>query len=141
MKKWILACSLVAVLLVACAAQAVAAPNVSLKWGSAVGTMGVELGFPATDHFTVILDGGWTCWHGGLLLAGGRYYFLPEGLKPYVSLQGGIAYDPGDWYWALEGMVGVEYQFRSGIKIAGEVGALHVGDWYPVWGMSLGYQF
>lgn len=143
MKRWSLVVGLVLIVSLLVASQAFAAPSVSVKAGSLVGLVGLEVGFPVSDHFSVIGQGGWTPYGYGAASIGVRWYMTATGWRPFLAAYGGILFDYADMTPFFAATAGLEYLAKSGFRFAAEIGPGYGPEigWFPAWGVSIGYQF
>lgn len=150
----ILGLSLLLVLMVSSAAAA-APTAVSLKSGAGVGLYGLEVTLPMSDNLAIVAEAGTTYPIAYGYLVGGlgiRFYFVPEGLRPFVTVYGVYNYDflgAGSDCISVMGTGGLEYQGESGLRLAAEVGGSYnmnstvagVNGLHLVIGFALGYGF
>lgn len=146
MKKWLVIAFLVMALSGLMASEAMAAPSVAVKSGAMAGLIGVEVGIEAFESSKLLLVAGYAG-NGFGVSIGSRYYFLPDGWRPFFSDYLGVAegYDPYYGYvWAFVFAVtgGVEYVTDSGFLFTAEFGVGMSGGYFaPALGVSVGRQF
>lgn len=155
----ILALSLLMVVMVSTVAAA-APTAVSLKAGAGVGFYGLEVTLPMSDNLSIVVEGGTTYPIGSSLVGfdyllaglGARYYFTPEGWRPFATLYGVYNYDLtgiGADGMSVIGTGGVEFQRESGLRFAIELGGSYnmyfnspaLNNLGFIWGIALGYGF
>lgn len=150
-KKLWLVLGLALLLSVTLVSQALAAPGVSVSGkysGNIVMSSNlVEVGIGLSDNWSVILQAGASVFPPAFFTGavGIRYYFTPEGFRPFISLYGGIL--SPSFMAALpyvSGTVGLEYLADNGFRFSGEAGGTY-GGIAPIvlatWAFSLGYAF
>lgn len=147
MKKWTVILGLAMLLCVALAAPTMAAPTVTVSakymYLAPYHSPQLELGFPITDNFTAMLQGGpLVMAPAGVVLGGLRYYLTPDGLRPFGTLYGGVLINPGPIMVVGAGTVGLEYLDASGFRIAGELGVWYFsGMFLFTGGTAIGWAF
>lgn len=156
-KRIVLGFFLSLVIVLCLGAPAVAAPTaVSLKTGAGANLIGLEVTIPVSDSFAFVVEGGTAMPLIPLVSAsaGARYYFFPEGWRPFLSVYGTytFAVDPASSlsdYATAWGTVGIEYQLERGFRFAAEIGGYYCFYFDDptlngpglAWGLSIGYGF
>lgn len=144
MKRWSLVVGLVLIVSLLVASQAMAAPSVSVKAGTLVGLVGLEVGFPVSDHFSIIGQGGWTPYgYYGSASIGVRWYMTTTGWRPFLAAYGGVYIDYPYVEPFVAATAGLEYLSKTGFRFAAEIGPGYTPyhGFYPACGVSIGYQF
>lgn len=161
MKRSVLIICMVASLTLLAQGSAVAAPCVSLNAGMGPGLAGIQVGFPLSEHVSLLVHASWAPidWEGSIFgsLAGDvglRYYFGSPGQSRFFATAYGGAFCFIDPFLgpiaAVFGTVGYEFVIPAGgpLRVSLEAGggcAANPFDWeflpLPAVGLTVGYQF
>jgi len=146
LKKVLLIAVLVLVFSTTLSTEAFAAPSIAVKSGAMAGLIGLEMGIATSQNFSIMLVGGFIG-NGACISVGTRYYFLPEGWRPFLSGYLGMVIFGDPYYGVLAGLVttftgGVEHVSDSGFLFTAELGIGMSGGYFaPALGISLGRKF
>lgn len=155
MKKLSIITALALLLCLAFAAQAMAAPSVSVSakyqgitnFAVHIFIPQVEVGVALSPDFSLIFQGGPLVTPAptitiGTAAAGIRYYFTPEGWRPFATLYACSWFDSSDVIFFPMGTVGLEYLGESGFRVTGELGGMYQqGVAVFTYALALGYAF
>lgn len=152
MKKMSLVIGLALLLCLAFAAQAMAAPTVSVSakyqgvtdFDELVSIPQVEVSVTLSPDFALIFQGGAIVPSPGVasVAMGVRYYFTPEGWRPFATLYACSWFNSANVIFFPMGTAGLEYVGGGGFRAAGELGGLYQqGYLLFTYAISLGYAF
>lgn len=154
-KKLSIIAALALLLCLAFASQAMAAPSISVSakyqgitnFSTHVLIPQIEVGVVLSPEFSLIFQGGPLVTPAptitiGTVAAGIRYYFTPEGWRPFATLYACSWFDWTGVIFFPMGTVGLEYLSENGFRATAEVGGMYEqGTALFTYALAVGYAF